>query len=89
VFADPVLSQKVEMMAREIAGEAADDEIYELARRHAEAQIELQRVQYARHQILSDHLNNPHYHILISTRKKATIISLSYGVARPEVSLKM
>jgi hypothetical protein len=75
VFANPVLSQQVEMMAREIAGEAADDEIYELARRVAEAQIDLQRVQYARHQILCDHLNNPHYHNLISARKKASIIS--------------
>jgi hypothetical protein len=60
-----VLSQQVEMMAREIAGEAPD-EIYVLAHRIAEAQIELQRVQYARHQILSDHLSNAHYHILIS-----------------------
>jgi hypothetical protein len=42
VFADPVLSQQVEMMAAEIAGETVDDEIYELARRVAEAQIECQ-----------------------------------------------
>jgi hypothetical protein len=41
VFADPVLSQQVEMMAAEIAGEN-DDEIYELARRVAEAQIDYQ-----------------------------------------------
>jgi hypothetical protein len=74
IFLDRVLSQKVEVMAREIAGEAADDEIYELARRLAEAQIELQRVQYARHQILSDHLDNPHYHILMSARRNASII---------------
>jgi hypothetical protein len=75
VFADSVLSQQVEMMAAEIAGETADDEICELARRVAEAQIELQRVQFARHQILSDLLNNPNYHVLVGARKIPSIIS--------------
>src|SRR5262249_55814750 len=87
VFADPVLSQQVEMMAAEIAGETADDEIYELARRVAEAQTEVLRVRYARHQIISDLLNNPHYHILISARKKASIIP-PLLLPRPEVSPK-
>lgn len=62
VFADPVLSQQVEMMAREITGETVDEEICALVRRVADAQIELQRVRYARHQIVSNLLNNPHYH---------------------------
>ena len=82
VFADPVLSQQVEMMAAEIAGETADEEIYELARRVAEAQTEVLRVRYARHQIISDLLNNPHYHILISARKKASIIPPSLTACR-------
>jgi hypothetical protein len=75
IFADPVLSQHVEVMAREIAGEATDDEIHELARRVAEAQIELQRVQSARYQILSDLLHNSHYHILIGAPMWASVIS--------------
>jgi hypothetical protein len=61
VFADPVMSQEVEVMAAKIAGETADDEIYQLARCVAEAQIDLERVQFARHQILFDLLNNPNY----------------------------
>jgi hypothetical protein len=69
VFADPVLSQQVEMMAAEIAGETADDESHELARRVAEAQIDLQRVRCARQQFLSDLLNDADYHIEVGTRK--------------------
>jgi hypothetical protein len=69
VFADPVLSQQVEMMAVEIAGETADDESYEFARRVAEAQIDLQRVRCARQQFLSDLLNDADYHIEVGTRR--------------------
>jgi hypothetical protein len=84
LFADPVLSQQVEMMAAEIAGETADDEIYELARRVAEAQIELQRVQFARHRILSDLLNNPNYRVLVGARKNPSIISSLVRPIAPE-----
>jgi len=61
VFADPALSEEVEAVAREIAGDPTNDNIYQLARRVAEAQIDLQRVRYARHQLLSDALVNPYY----------------------------
>jgi hypothetical protein len=84
VFADPVLSQEVEAMAARIAGENADDEIYELARRVAEAQIDLQRVRFARHQILSDLLDNPNYHSLANARKKAFSISPLVRPTAPE-----
>ena len=57
VFADPVLSEQVEALAREIAGEPTNDDIYQLARRIAEAQIDLQRVRGARHQLLCDALD--------------------------------
>jgi hypothetical protein len=70
-----VLSQQVEMMAEKITGERANEKIYELARRVAAAQIDLQRVRSARHQILSDLLNNP---------KKASIISTLLRPAAPE-----
>jgi hypothetical protein len=51
------LSEEVETLAREIAGPAANAEIQELARRVAEAQIDLRRVLYARHQFLSGTLS--------------------------------
>jgi hypothetical protein len=44
VLVDPVLSQEVEALAREVAGANASSEIQELARRIAEAQIDLRRV---------------------------------------------
>jgi hypothetical protein len=69
VLADPVLSQQVEQMAAEIAGAAAGGEIYEVARRVAEAQIDLQRIRCARHQMLTDFLNDANYHILLTARK--------------------
>jgi hypothetical protein len=84
VFADPVLLQEVEGMAARIAGERADDEIYELARRVAEAQIELQRVRSARHRILSDLLKNPNHNSLASARKKASSICPLLRPTAPE-----
>jgi hypothetical protein len=48
----PALSQKAESLAREFAGESADQELLELARRVAEAQIDLLRIRQARHDIL-------------------------------------
>jgi hypothetical protein len=58
VFADPVLSEQVEAIAREIAGGPTDDNTYHLARRVAEAQIDLQRVRQTRHQFLADLVSN-------------------------------
>jgi hypothetical protein len=85
VFADPVMSQEVEVMAAKIAGETADDEIYQLARCVAEAQIDLERVQFARHQILFDLLNNPNYHNLVSYR--AGRLSPSVGSSHKIVTI--
>ncbi len=75
VFTDPVLSQEVEEMAARIGGETMDDEIYELARRVAEAQIGLQRVRSARHQILSN---------LLKKSKTASITSPFFRGIAPE-----
>ena len=61
VFADPALSEQTEAVAREIAGEPTNDDIYHLARRVAEAQIDLQRVRDTRHQLLCDALANAYY----------------------------
>jgi hypothetical protein len=48
-----VLSEEVEALASEIAGVSATSEMHELARRIAEAQIDLRRVRSARHDLLS------------------------------------
>src|SRR5262249_18347109 len=49
----PVFSEEVEALAREIAGTDPSLELQELARRIAEAQIDLRRVRSARHDLLS------------------------------------
>jgi hypothetical protein len=61
VLSDATLSEKVEALAREIAGADAGPEIQKLARPIAEAQIDLRRVRYARHALLSNALCDPNY----------------------------
>jgi len=61
VCSNPVSSEEVETLAREIAGPDANAETQHLARQIAEAQIDLRRVRYARHKLLSDALADPHY----------------------------
>ena len=51
----------METLAREIAGPDANAKTQDLARQVAEAQIDLRRVRYARHKLLSDALADPHY----------------------------
>jgi hypothetical protein len=61
IYPDPALSEEVEALAREIAGKDANAEMLLLARRVAEAQIDLRRVRDARHRLLSQALSDPHY----------------------------
>ena len=61
VCSNPALSEEVEALAREIAGPDANAETQDFARQVAEAQIDLRRVRYARHKLLSDALADPHY----------------------------
>ena len=61
VLADPVLSQDVAELAREIAGSTPSRELYELARRVAEAQIDLRRIRHARFDLLSSAVGDPDY----------------------------
>src|SRR5262249_43643170 len=56
---DPTVSEEVDKLARDIAGHGADGEILGLARRVAQAQIDLHRVRLARHQFLSRALSEP------------------------------
>ncbi len=57
VLSDPVLSAEVEAMAREIAGEGSTQSL-ELARRIAEAEIDVMRVRRARNALLGRALSN-------------------------------
>jgi hypothetical protein len=61
----------VEALAHEIAGADANPEIRELARRVAEAHIDVRRVRSARHQLLSRALSTPFYDPHGNVRKKA------------------
>ena len=49
----------MEALAREIVSTDANGEILELARRIAEAQIDLHRARRVRHQLLSEALTDP------------------------------
>jgi hypothetical protein len=61
ILTDPAHSAEVENLAHEIAGEGASSEILELARRIAEAQIDLVRVRQARHDLIDRDLKDPDY----------------------------
>ena len=58
VLADPVLSQDVAELTREIAGSNPSRELYEPARRFAEARIDLNRIRRARSDLLSSALTD-------------------------------
>jgi hypothetical protein len=61
VTSDPILSAEIEVLASEIAGKGASQQLQILARRIAEAQIDLRRVRYMRHELLSHALRHPDY----------------------------
>jgi hypothetical protein len=56
---DPAFSDEVEALAREIAGPTANLQMLDLARQVAERQIDVRRVRYARHELLSRSLADP------------------------------
>jgi hypothetical protein len=87
VCCDPALSEEVEALAREIAGTDANAKIQELARRVAEAQIDLRRVRYARHQLLSHALSNPYYDSRKNVRKKLAVIGSFLRRKAPDMPL--
>src|SRR6516165_3254651 len=59
VYSDPHFSKDVEALAQEIAGADTNAEIRGLAYRVAEAPIDLKRIRYARHHLLSGASSNP------------------------------
>ena len=75
VCSHPLFSEEVEELAREIAGADANPEILGLARRIAEAQIDLRRVRYARHELLSHALGDSDYESRASIKAKYALIA--------------
>jgi hypothetical protein len=61
VLSDAVLSGRVEALARKIVGKAANNEVYQLARRIAEAQTDLIRIRQARLDLLARNISDPNY----------------------------
>jgi hypothetical protein len=74
VYSDPVWSEEVEALAQAIIGTDSKPEMQELARRIAEAQVDLRRVRHARHQIVSEALSNPDYESEAMLGKKAAMV---------------
>jgi hypothetical protein len=83
----PALSEEVETFARELAGPGANTETKELARQVAEAQIDLRRVRYARHQLLSRALADPYYEPRANTRKKLALLRCLLEKNAPDLSV--
>jgi hypothetical protein len=88
VCSNPALSEEVETFAREIAGPGANTQIYELARRVAEAQIDLRRVRYARHQFLSAALSDHYYDSHANMRMKVKVIGHLLRAKAPDISME-
>ena len=88
VLVDPALSQEVEALAREMAGANASSEIQELARRIAEAQIDLRRVRSARHQFLSDILSKENYESCGNMRMQVKLLRALLRPNPPDISME-
>ena len=74
IYSDHVVSAQVDALARQIAGPNADPELLPLARRIAEAQLNLLRVRRARHQLLLRSLADAHYDTPANNRQKISIL---------------
>ena len=83
----PALSEEVEALAREIVGPGANAATQELARRVAEAQIDLRRVRHARHQFLSDILSQEYYSYT-KMRMKVKILRALLRPNPPDISME-
>jgi hypothetical protein len=88
VCANPALSEEVETLAREIAGPDASQDTKELARRVAEAQIDLRRVRFARYRFLCHALSNPHYESRAAARMKFKVIRRLLRAKVPDMSME-
>jgi hypothetical protein len=87
VCSDTALSEEVEALAREIAETDVNAKIQELARRVAEAQIDLGRVRYARHRLLSHALSDPYYESRANARRKFKLMCSLLRPSAPEIPM--
>jgi hypothetical protein len=75
IRSDQTLCEEVQTLTRQIAGQHAGADIQILARRVAEAQVDLRRVRYARYQFLSNALASRYeYESQAELRKKLKVI---------------
>src|SRR5512143_1376856 len=72
VESDQIVSEQVQALTRQIAGSDTSIHIQILARRVAEAQLDLLRVRCARHRLLSEEPSNPNHLSSAIMRKKFT-----------------
>jgi hypothetical protein len=84
----PAWSEEVETLAREIAGPDANAEIAELARHVAEAQIDLRRVRFARHQFLSHTLSDPYFEPQRERGKKVGFLFHLLEGKEPDIAME-
>ncbi len=88
VCSDPVLSEQVDALAREIAGSDANAEIQNCARLIAEAQIDLRRIRQARQQLLTDALRNSYYDSRTNVRAKVRLLGSLLRANAPKNSME-
>jgi hypothetical protein len=74
VYSDPNLEVDVEALALKIAGPGASADTRERARRIAEAQVDLRRIRYVRHELLSEAWNSPNYESKAIWQKKIALV---------------
>ena len=87
VCSDPVLSEELVALAREIAGADANAEIQDAASQIAEALIDLRRIRRARHQLLTEALRNACYNSRANVRAKARLLRSLLRPNAPETSM--
>jgi hypothetical protein len=86
VLYDPKLSEEIEALAQEIAAPNADAEILQLARQVVQTQIDLRRVQSARHSILVQTVSDPYFDTQANRRKKAFLLKHLFTKKAPQVA---
>jgi hypothetical protein len=75
IRSDQTLDKEVQVLTRQIVGENANADIQILARRIAEAQVDLRRVRYARYQFLTEALASRYeYESRAEMRKKLKVL---------------
>ena len=74
VLLSAALCRDVDALARELAAPDAKAHVLERARRLAETQIDLCRVRYAQHHLLSSKLSDPYYESHADARKKGALL---------------